>query len=431
MTRLAVVLGVVLVAVVFAGRAYAATYYVSPLGDDTKAGTSPDAAWRTLGKVNNTRLRPGDSVLLQAGANFAGPLVPWGAGSAKAPVRIASYGQGRATVSSVSNNILFLHDVSWLTIENLHLTANDADMHVVVSDPSTTSSNVTIRGNLIDHTGAFGINSPSLTDHDWTIQGNTVTDTGETGITFRGSDFKVIGNVVVRTGRHPSEAAHGIYAKGPRAQVIGNVIDTFDSSGISIRYQDSVARGNLIVRGLIGISYFQDKAVTTGGISTIAYNRIADVSTAGIFLDGSTLEGFVVANNTIRTSAGNGLNLHRVKSLTLVNNIVTGTFDDYAALLRRPVGAYVEHHNLWFPGTDLLWQGVARSLDAYRKASGQGAGDVSADPKLGRTLAPLRGSPVLDAGVVQRGLGYRRACDGKAFSYCGRAPDIGAIERKS
>src|SRR4051812_37613710 len=248
----------------WAGPAHAATYYVSARGNDTAAGTSSAAAWQTLHKVNGVRLQPGDSVLLEGGQTFAGPLVPWGAGAPGAPVTIGSYGTGRATISSQTNNIVFLHNANYVTIQNLRLTADGADMHVIVSDPQTTSAFVTIRNNLITNTAAFGINSPSLSDHDWLIQGNTVSQTGETGITFRGSRFTVVGNVVSNTGLHPSEAAHGVYAKGPAAQVIGNVIDTFSSSGISIRYASSVARGNVITGGLIGVSYFQDKGVTSG-----------------------------------------------------------------------------------------------------------------------------------------------------------------------
>lgn len=432
MARLTVLLWLVLLAVTLADHAHAATFYVSPSGDDGRVGTSPATAWRTLAKVNGTQLQPGDSVLLEGGRTFAGPLVPWGSGRPGSPITYSSYGQGRATIAGQTNNVVFLRAASWLTIRNLRLTADGADMHVIVSDPATTSAFVTIRNDLITNTAAFGINAPSLTDHDWTIQGNTISGTGETGITFRGSGFKVIGNVIRGTGLHPSEGAHGVYAKGPAAQVIGNVITNFAASGVSIRYQNSVVRGNAISGGLIGVSYFQDRAVSAGGTSTIAYNRIWDVSLAGIFLDDSSLESFVIANNTIRTTKGNGLNLHRVKGLTLVNNVITGAFDGYAALLRRPSGAYVEQHNLWFPGAGpvFLWEGAGRTLDQYRADSHQGAGDLVADPRLNGALVPRAGSPVLEAGVAVHGLGYRPACDGKAFSYCGRAPDLGAVERR-
>jgi hypothetical protein len=428
--RLAVVLWVILLAFSLADRAHAATYYVSPAGDDTRVGTSPGTAWHTLAKVNNTNLQPGDSILLEGGKSFEGPLVPWGSGRADAPIAFSSYGTGRATISSQTNNIVFLHGVSWVTIQNLRLTADGADMHVIVSDPTTTSAYVTIKNNLITDTAAFGINAPSLSDHDWTIQGNTVSEAGETGITFRGSKFSVIGNVIQDTGLHPGEAAHGVYAKGPGAQVIGNVITNFAASGVSIRYRNSVVRGNAIGGGLIGVGSFQEDK--SGGISTIAYNRISNVSLAGIYLDGSSLESFVIANNTIRTTAGSGLNLHRVKSLTLVNNVVTGAFDDYIALLWKSRSLYVEHHNLWFPGTGstFLWEGAARTLDGYRSASRQGTGDLTVDPQLDGSLVPRASSPVIDAGVVVSGLGYHGTCNGTAFSYCDRTPDLGAVERK-
>jgi hypothetical protein len=38
--------------------------------------------------------------------------------------------------------------------------------------------------------------------------------------------------------------------------VIGNVIDHFSSSGVSIRYPNSIVRGNVISGRLIGVSYF-------------------------------------------------------------------------------------------------------------------------------------------------------------------------------
>lgn len=398
------------------GQGHAVTYYVSPAGDDSRAGTSPDAAWRTLAKVNNTELQPGDSVLLEGGRTFAGPLVPWGSGAAAAPVTFGSYGQGRATIASASNNIVFLHGAGWVTIQNLRLTADGADMHVIVSDPKTSSTHVTIQDNLIENTDAFGINSPSLTDRDWVIQRNTIRNTGETGLTFRGSGFRVSGNLIQSTGRHAGEAAHGVYAKGPDAQVIGNVIDGFESSGVSIRYQGAIVRGNVIPNGPIGVSYFQESDAGDGSAS-IAYNRIYDVTTAGIFLDDSSRQRFAIVNNTIRMSGGNGLNVHRVKSLTLANNVVTGDVEKYSVLLRLPSGSYLERSNLWFPGS------------VYAEAS-RGVGNLSVDPKLDRALAPRKGSPVIDAGLAVRGLGYRRACDGRAFHYCGKAPEIGAVERR-
>jgi hypothetical protein len=46
------------------------TYYVSATGSDTNAGTSPDAPWRTIGKVNGTSVAAGQVVLFRRGDTF-------------------------------------------------------------------------------------------------------------------------------------------------------------------------------------------------------------------------------------------------------------------------------------------------------------------------------------------------------------------------
>ncbi|MFZ5940862.1 MAG: hypothetical protein ACOYXB_09825 [Bacteroidota bacterium] len=46
---------------------YATTYYVSNSGNDAAAGTSKEAAWKTVAKVNSVKMNPGDHVLFEAG----------------------------------------------------------------------------------------------------------------------------------------------------------------------------------------------------------------------------------------------------------------------------------------------------------------------------------------------------------------------------
>jgi peptidoglycan/LPS O-acetylase OafA/YrhL len=75
-------------------------YYISPSGDDENPGTSPDTAWRTLGRVSHTRLGPGDLVRLEGRRAFKGCLC-FGrddAGTPARPISIGSYGTGRATI---------------------------------------------------------------------------------------------------------------------------------------------------------------------------------------------------------------------------------------------------------------------------------------------------------------------------------------------
>jgi hypothetical protein len=72
----------------------AVTYYVSAEGDDTAAGTSSDAAWRSLEKVGATTFAPGDRILLRAGDTWTGQLWPKGSGVPGHPITIDSYGDG-------------------------------------------------------------------------------------------------------------------------------------------------------------------------------------------------------------------------------------------------------------------------------------------------------------------------------------------------
>ena len=54
----------------------AATYYVSQDGADDKPGTSPQNAWRSIGRVNKADFQPGDSVLFRRGDQWRGSLHP-------------------------------------------------------------------------------------------------------------------------------------------------------------------------------------------------------------------------------------------------------------------------------------------------------------------------------------------------------------------
>src|SRR4051812_28280976 len=69
------------------------TYYVSATGDDSRAGNSPETAWRSIGRVNVAPLGAGDTVAFEGGAVFDGKLYlsPAVQGTPDAPVTITSY----------------------------------------------------------------------------------------------------------------------------------------------------------------------------------------------------------------------------------------------------------------------------------------------------------------------------------------------------
>lgn len=88
-----------------AGTAFADDYYVSPSGNDSNAGTSPSAPWKTVSKVSGVTLKPGDRVLFEGGQSFAGTLTldSNDSGADGNPVTITSYGTGRATLNNPSS----------------------------------------------------------------------------------------------------------------------------------------------------------------------------------------------------------------------------------------------------------------------------------------------------------------------------------------
>lgn len=70
------------------------TYYISDAGDDSNTGTSTDAPWKSLSMVNDTVLKPGDSVSLRRGDTWNGGIVLNQSGTADAAITLNSYGTG-------------------------------------------------------------------------------------------------------------------------------------------------------------------------------------------------------------------------------------------------------------------------------------------------------------------------------------------------
>jgi hypothetical protein len=101
----------------------AVEYFVRTDGDDAATGTSASTAWRSVARVNETRLHPGDSVAFEAGKEFAGNLrlTAEDAGTTDAPVIIRSTGVGRATLTAGQGTGITVESAGNIRIENLEL----------------------------------------------------------------------------------------------------------------------------------------------------------------------------------------------------------------------------------------------------------------------------------------------------------------------
>src|SRR6476661_2159976 len=72
------------------------TYYVSAAGSDSNSGTASTSAWKTLSRVNQAVLKPGDTVSFRRGDTFSGGIVTAQSGTSTAPITLNSYGTGNA-----------------------------------------------------------------------------------------------------------------------------------------------------------------------------------------------------------------------------------------------------------------------------------------------------------------------------------------------
>ena len=155
------------------------TYYVdSKGGNDSNDGTSESKAFKTLEKVNGLNLEPGDTVLLKKGSVFEDQALKFtkeDSGTAEAPVKISTYGEGeRPKINTnghglwelnygtpldnqnhkwkgtVSSSIL-IEDAEYLEIEGLELT-NDRE-----SSTDTEKDKKYNDADAMDRTGVAGV----------------------------------------------------------------------------------------------------------------------------------------------------------------------------------------------------------------------------------------------------------------------------------
>jgi hypothetical protein len=107
-----------------------ANYYVdSANGNDENSGTSPQAAWKSLAKVNATSFLPGDRILLRSGSVWRGQLWPKGSGSEGHPIQVDTYGGGVKPIingEGLAEDTVLLKNQEYWEIGSLEITNTGA-----------------------------------------------------------------------------------------------------------------------------------------------------------------------------------------------------------------------------------------------------------------------------------------------------------------
>ena len=79
----------------FSTQIIAANYYLdSKNGDNSKNGLSPENAWKTISKLSEVIIQPGDSILLRRGMEWDEEFIVSFSGEKENPIVISAYGEG-------------------------------------------------------------------------------------------------------------------------------------------------------------------------------------------------------------------------------------------------------------------------------------------------------------------------------------------------
>jgi hypothetical protein len=104
----------------------AMTYYISNSGNDSSDGLSENSAWKTIARLNQVRLQPGDFVLFKSGDTFYGNL--WiqqhSSGTRENPVKITTTGKEKAFLKAGNDFGIFAENVSGIIIDNLNISGS-------------------------------------------------------------------------------------------------------------------------------------------------------------------------------------------------------------------------------------------------------------------------------------------------------------------
>src|SRR5690242_19940317 len=89
-------------------------YYVSPAGNDASAGTSTSAPWKTITKVNQVNFKAGDQIYFKGGSTFNGTITldVNDKGTSTAPIKVSSYGGGKAIINAGGGNGLYAYNTA-------------------------------------------------------------------------------------------------------------------------------------------------------------------------------------------------------------------------------------------------------------------------------------------------------------------------------
>lgn len=279
------------------------TYYVdSTSGNDENNGTSENAPWKSLEKVNSTVFQPGDQILFKTGSRYEGQLAPQGSGEEGAPIIINMYGDGEEkpiidgmgregdrTILDNDGAAIVLQNQDYWEINNLEVTNQ--------SDKMGERFGILIRWHNYGTGEHVYIKDCYIHDISGMYQ-NGVTEYEEDGSVVNKNRFMGDGIMVVATGTPESEG--GVPTNFNDILIEGNRLEEIYRTGITIWSQWTDRPGApLYYPGADGKLTFHStvgKYVANTNV-IVRENQLDTMAGDGILIN--TCDGALVEYNTV------------------------------------------------------------------------------------------------------------------------------------
>ncbi|WP_051859682.1 right-handed parallel beta-helix repeat-containing protein [Streptomyces xanthophaeus] len=409
-------------ATVGAGTAHAAarTYFVSPSGNDSNAGTSTQAPFRTLQKAADS-VEPGDTVSIMNGtyserSESSNVLTIKRSGLPGAPITFTAHPGHHPVIHPVKAwNGISVYGASYISIKNLEVKGNNAALTLAGAERESKKGDPTYNTNCI---AVEKNRSTGALSHHIEVTSNEVHDCAGGGISAIDSDHVTIsGNHVYGTSWYAVYATSGISVLTPR-DVGGGDAGTYKIRVTGNRVHDNETK----------IKWEKCGCYSDGN---------------GIIID--TLKGdadhpaysgrVLVANNLSYDNGGSGIHSYKSQHVDIVHNTAYANgrstrMESYANIFAHDSTDVRLLNNIAYGRPGQATNSKSRNVDVtydYNVYFGgkapevQGTNDVIADPELAKTGtgadadfrlregSPAAGSGTPFAAVTTDFTGARRA----------------------
>jgi len=280
--------------IMITSQVFAATYYVDATnGSDSNSGTSPEIAWKTINKVNNSSFNPGDSILFKKGEIWREQLTIPSSGSSGNPITFGAYGSGvKPTLngSSVETGWFLYSDFIYYKIYASEPTIVGVEDGILLkfvpwdTDISTTATSISAGTFTIDSSNKIAYvwctNSADPDTHTMEVAAGS-TDNDKYGILIRNKSYVTIDGIKVQ-----NTTQYGIIIDSTS----GN-----DASNITVQDCIIYAIGSAGITVINWANHDGDHPITNCYIdnNTVSYTKGHGIIVAG------DIHNCTVSNNTV------------------------------------------------------------------------------------------------------------------------------------